>query len=133
LKKTVKAVARFLDRVNRALGTCQKGWECFTAEDGGGKVFRDIHCRGGDGRVLEKQHGVNIMALAIQIGMALDVVGEEVVGSGGAEMVVNVLKNGIEVKLQRNALSVLEPPTGLEEDDEYEFEISDSESDVNDF
>ncbi|PWA35813.1 histone deacetylase complex subunit SAP30/SAP30-like protein [Artemisia annua] len=44
-----------------------------------------------------------------------------------------VLKNGIEVKLQRNALSVLEPPTGLEEDDEYEFEISDSESDVNEF
>nr|GEW05113.1 elongation factor G, III-V domain-containing protein [Tanacetum cinerariifolium] len=71
-------------------------------EDGGGKVFRDIHYRGGDGayssrrrgRVLEKQHGVNIMALAVQIGMALDVVGEEVVGPRGAEMVVNV-SNGM--------------------------------------
>ena len=29
-----------------------------------------------------------------------------------------VLTNGLEVKLQRNALSVLEHPTGLEEDDE---------------
>ena len=27
-----------------------------------------------------------------------------------------VLTNGVEVKLQRNALSVLKPPTGLEED-----------------
>nr|GEW07336.1 hypothetical protein [Tanacetum cinerariifolium] len=39
---------------------------------------------------LEKQHGVNIMALAVQIEMALDVAGEEVVGPGRAEMVVNV-------------------------------------------
>jgi hypothetical protein len=31
---------------------------------------------------------------------------------------VQVLTNGLEVKLQRNALSVLEPPTGLEEDDD---------------
>nr|GEU79165.1 hypothetical protein [Tanacetum cinerariifolium] len=45
---------------------------------------------------LEKQHGVNIMALAIQIGMALDVAGEEVVRLGGAEMVVNV-SNGDKV------------------------------------
>lgn len=29
-----------------------------------------------------------------------------------------VLKNGVEVKLQRNALSVLEAPTGNEEDDD---------------
>ena len=28
-----------------------------------------------------------------------------------------MLTNGLEVKLQRNALSVLEPPTGLEEDE----------------
>jgi len=35
---------------------------------------------------------------------------------------VQVLTNGIEVKLQRNALSVIEPPTGLEEDDDLEFE-----------
>ncbi|WVZ18127.1 hypothetical protein V8G54_005449 [Vigna mungo] len=33
-----------------------------------------------------------------------------------------VLTNGIEVKLQRNALSVIEAPTGNEEDDELEFE-----------
>ena len=39
-----------------------------------------------------------------------------------------VLKNGVEVKLQRNALSVLEPPTG-NEDDEDDFEISSSSSD----
>ena len=39
-----------------------------------------------------------------------------------------VLKNGVEVKLQRNALSVLEPPTG-NEDDEDDFEISSSTSD----
>jgi hypothetical protein len=32
------------------------------------------------------------------------------------------LTNGIEVKLQRNALSVLEPPTGNEEDDDLDFE-----------
>lgn len=31
-----------------------------------------------------------------------------------------VLTNGIEVKLQRNALSVIEPPTGHEEDNEIE-------------
>lgn len=35
---------------------------------------------------------------------------------------LQVLTNGIEVKLQRNALSVLEPPTGNEEDDDIEFE-----------
>ncbi|PNY00028.1 hypothetical protein L195_g023301, partial [Trifolium pratense] len=34
----------------------------------------------------------------------------------------NVLTNGIEVKLQRNALSVLEAPTGNEEDDDLEFD-----------
>ncbi|XP_022768886.1 uncharacterized protein LOC111312675 [Durio zibethinus] len=33
-----------------------------------------------------------------------------------------VLTNGIEVKLQRNALSVIEAPTGNEEDDDLEFE-----------
>lgn len=33
-----------------------------------------------------------------------------------------MLTNGIEVKLQRNALSVLEPPTGNEDDDDLEFE-----------
>lgn len=41
-----------------------------------------------------------------------------------------VLKNGVEVKLQRNALSVLEPPTGNEEDDEYDFDDSSSGSDM---
>lgn len=33
-----------------------------------------------------------------------------------------VLTNGIEVKLQRNALSVIEAPTGNEEDDDLDFE-----------
>ncbi|KAG1361378.1 hypothetical protein COCNU_09G008410 [Cocos nucifera] len=36
-----------------------------------------------------------------------------------------VLKNGVEVKLQRNALSVLEAPTGNEEDD-YEIDCNNS-------
>ncbi|KAG8494204.1 hypothetical protein CXB51_011506 [Gossypium anomalum] len=35
---------------------------------------------------------------------------------------VLVLTNGIEVKLQRNALSVIEAPTGNEEEDDIEFE-----------
>lgn len=35
---------------------------------------------------------------------------------------MQVLTNGIEVKLQRNALSVIEAPTGNEEDDDIEFE-----------
>nr|GEV18377.1 retrovirus-related Pol polyprotein from transposon TNT 1-94 [Tanacetum cinerariifolium] len=80
LKKTVKAVARFLDRVNRALGIGLIGK----------RVGNVLH------RALEKQHGVNIMALAVQIGMALDVAGEEVVGPGGAEMVVN-MSNGVPI------------------------------------
>lgn len=33
-----------------------------------------------------------------------------------------MLTNGIEVKLQRNALSVIEAPTGNEDDDDLEFE-----------
>ncbi|PKA65537.1 hypothetical protein AXF42_Ash005871 [Apostasia shenzhenica] len=40
---------------------------------------------------------------------------KKAVGLGGWHCLV--LKNGVEVKLQRNALSVLEPPTGNEEDD----------------
>lgn len=36
--------------------------------------------------------------------------------------ILQVLTNGIEVKLQRNALSVIEPPTGNEVDDDLEFE-----------
>lgn len=36
--------------------------------------------------------------------------------------VLQVLTNGIEVKLQRNALSVIEAPTGNEEDDDLEFD-----------
>lgn len=34
------------------------------------------------------------------------------------------------MKLQRNALSVLEPPTGNEEDEEYDFDHSSSGSDI---
>nr|CAD1835816.1 unnamed protein product [Ananas comosus var. bracteatus] len=41
---------------------------------------------------------------------------KKAVGLGGWHWLV--LKNGVEVKLQRNALSVLEPPTGNEEDDD---------------
>ena len=35
---------------------------------------------------------------------------------------LQVLTNGIEVKLQRNALSVIEAPTGNEDDDDLEFD-----------
>lgn len=45
---------------------------------------------------------------------------KKAVGLGGWHWLV--LTNGIEVKLQRNALSVLEAPTGNEEDDDVEFE-----------
>ncbi|XP_073046028.1 uncharacterized protein [Primulina eburnea] len=45
---------------------------------------------------------------------------KKAVGLGGWHWLV--LTNGIEVKLQRNALSVLEAPTGNEEDDDFEFE-----------
>ncbi|XP_042065575.1 uncharacterized protein LOC121809093 [Salvia splendens] len=45
---------------------------------------------------------------------------KKAVGLGGWHWLV--LPNGIEVKLQRNALSVLEPPTGNEEDDYPESE-----------
>ncbi|KAJ6810030.1 uncharacterized protein M6B38_157415 [Iris pallida] len=41
---------------------------------------------------------------------------KKAVGLGGWHWLV--LKNGVEVKLQRNALSVLEAPTGNEEDDD---------------
>ncbi|KAL9434469.1 hypothetical protein AB3S75_029164 [Citrus x aurantiifolia] len=41
----------------------------------------------------------------------------------------NVLKNGVEVKLQRNALSVLEHPTGNEVDEDHDFDSS-SGSDI---
>ncbi|KAK9129954.1 hypothetical protein Sjap_010441 [Stephania japonica] len=57
---------------------------------------------------------------------------KKAVGLGGWHWLV--LTNGIEVKLQRNALSVLEPPTGLEDDDDLEcentpFNVSDMTSD----
>ncbi|CAK9178559.1 unnamed protein product [Ilex paraguariensis] len=45
---------------------------------------------------------------------------KKAVGLGGWHWLV--LTNGIEVKLQRNALSVLEAPTGNEEDDDLELE-----------
>ena len=44
--------------------------------------------------------------------------------------VFKVLKNGVEVKLQRNALSVLEHPTGNEVDDDNDFVNSSSGSDI---
>lgn len=53
---------------------------------------------------------------------------KKAVGLGGWHWLV--LKNGVEVKLQRNALSVLEPPTGNEDDDDYEIDGSSSGSDI---
>ncbi|MBA0552840.1 hypothetical protein Golob_023616, partial [Gossypium lobatum] len=41
-----------------------------------------------------------------------------------------VLKNGVEVKLQRNALSVLEHPTGNEVDNDHDLDNSSSGSDI---
>ncbi|GAA0160882.1 chromatin/chromatin-binding, or -regulatory protein [Lithospermum erythrorhizon] len=45
---------------------------------------------------------------------------KKAVGLGGWHWLV--LTNGIEVKLQRNALSVIEAPTGSEEDDDLDFD-----------
>ncbi|KAL3734109.1 hypothetical protein ACJRO7_023456 [Eucalyptus globulus] len=45
---------------------------------------------------------------------------KKAVGLGGWHWLV--LTNGIEVKLQRNALSVIEAPTGHEEDDDLDYE-----------
>lgn len=42
--------------------------------------------------------------------------------TNGIVHILQVLTNGIEVKLQRNALSVIEGPTGDEQDDDLEFE-----------
>lgn len=53
---------------------------------------------------------------------------KKAVGLGGWHWLV--LTNGLEVKLQRNALSVLEPPTGLEPDDN---ESDDGRSIVEDY
>ncbi|KAL8458935.1 hypothetical protein ACS0TY_036428 [Phlomoides rotata] len=52
--------------------------------------------------------------------VGLEGVVKKAVGLGGWHWLV--LTNGIEVKLQRNALSVLEAPTGNEEDDYLEIE-----------
>ncbi|GFZ01447.1 hypothetical protein Acr_15g0000560 [Actinidia rufa] len=51
---------------------------------------------------------------------------KKAVGLGGWHWLV--LKNGAEVKLQRNALSVVEPPTGHEENGD--FDSSSSSSDI---
>ncbi|OMO79565.1 Histone deacetylase complex subunit SAP30/SAP30-like protein [Corchorus capsularis] len=53
---------------------------------------------------------------------------KKAVGLGGWHWLV--LKNGVEVKLQRNALSVLEHPTGNEVDDDHDFDNSSSGSDI---
>ncbi|KAK0587356.1 hypothetical protein LWI29_021514 [Acer saccharum] len=52
---------------------------------------------------------------------------KKAVGLGGWHWLV--LKNGVEVKLQRNALSVLEHPTGNEVDEDHDFDSS-SGSDI---
>ncbi|KAG9148079.1 hypothetical protein Leryth_003659 [Lithospermum erythrorhizon] len=46
---------------------------------------------------------------------------KKAVGLGGWHWLV--LTNGIEVKLQRNALSVLEAPTGSEDDDDLDLDL----------
>lgn len=56
---------------------------------------------------------------------------KKAVGLGGWHWLV--LTNGLEVKLQRNALSVLEAPTGLEEDENDSEELFSSRSNVEDF
>nr|KJB20585.1 hypothetical protein B456_003G157100 [Gossypium raimondii]KJB20586.1 hypothetical protein B456_003G157100 [Gossypium raimondii] len=53
---------------------------------------------------------------------------KKAVGLGGWHWLV--LKNGVEVKLQRNALSVLEHPTGNEVDDDHDLDNSSSGSDI---
>lgn len=53
---------------------------------------------------------------------------KKAVGLGGWHWLV--LKNGVEVKLQRNALSVLEHPTGNEEDFDHDYDNSSSGSDL---
>ncbi|TYJ41571.1 hypothetical protein E1A91_A03G031500v1 [Gossypium mustelinum] len=53
---------------------------------------------------------------------------KKAVGLGGWHWLV--LKNGVEVKLQRNALSVLEHPTGNEVDGDHDFDNSSSGSDI---
>ncbi|KAK8337916.1 hypothetical protein V6Z12_A09G216400 [Gossypium hirsutum] len=53
---------------------------------------------------------------------------KKAVGLGGWHWLV--LKNGVEVALQRNALSVLEHPTGNEVDDDHDFDNSSSGSDI---
>ncbi|XWS48910.1 hypothetical protein CRYUN_Cryun13aG0117300 [Craigia yunnanensis] len=53
---------------------------------------------------------------------------KKAVGLGGWHWLV--LKNGVEVKLQRNALSVLEHPAGNEVDDDNYFDNSNSGSDI---
>ncbi|KAI3975024.1 hypothetical protein MKX01_005135 [Papaver californicum] len=55
---------------------------------------------------------------------------KKAVGLGGWHWLV--LKNGVEVKLQRNALSVLEHPTGheVDDDDDHGFENSCSSTDT---
>lgn len=45
-------------------------------------------------------------------------------------LLYKVLKNGDEVKLQRNALSVLEHPTGNEIDDDHDYDNSSTSSDI---
>ncbi|KAL6504395.1 hypothetical protein OROGR_026318 [Orobanche gracilis] len=52
--------------------------------------------------------------------VGLEGVVKKAVGLGGWHWLV--LTNGIEVKLQRNALSVIEAPSGNEEDDDLEYE-----------
>ncbi|KAJ0680846.1 putative histone deacetylase complex subunit SAP30/SAP30, SAP30 domain superfamily [Helianthus annuus] len=55
---------------------------------------------------------------------------KKAVGLGGWHWLV--LTNGIEVKLQRNALSVIEAPTGNEDDDDDDFELENGQSNGSD-
>lgn len=62
--------------------------------------------------------------------VGLEGVVKKAVGLGGWHWLV--LTNGVEVKLQRNALSVLEAPTGLEEDDNDSEDLVSSKSNFED-
>ena len=63
---------------------------------------------------MEKQHGVNIMAVDVQIGMTLDVAGEEVVGPEKVEMIMNV-SNGMPCYMLQ-VTSVVNNQKGFRED-----------------
>lgn len=97
--------------------------------NGGGGFATHLQSFGGGGDSSEEELSVlprhtkvvvtgNNRTKSVLVG--LQGVVKKAVGLGGWHWLV--LTNGIEVKLQRNALSVIEAPTGNEEDDDLEFD-----------